>query len=420
MFNSAILEVIIGIIFVYSLLSILVTQINNVVSNLLKLRARHLRYGIEHLIVDPTLRAKLVTHPLVQLVEGLALPGQQLSMAEAEEIASGKVNNVTWIDPQTFVRVLMSLIQSDSNRDLFGPLLKIVEEMPAGTTKRRLRTLINRVQEDGAQLPALYSFVDSMEERLYGEALKEALDKIDDEIGALGLEADGVMQLMAGLRQLDEPYLRTALETVLAGARTLEDAQQRLEKWFNEAMDLVSATFGRTMQYFSLFSGLMVALLLNVDSLHLARTLWEDPALRQVVAAAAETAVNDPAFAASIQGTTPGTEEETTEPPAADSEDEDAVANVQRSAAEAGSTLNTLLELRLPLGWYYEDLNASATPENSIRRSDSRNLWNLLPGSNPGWLGLLVAKLLGIGATMVAIAQGAPFWFSILNRITRG
>ena len=60
MFDSPILEVIVGMIFIYSLLSVLVTQINTVVATVLRLRARHLLEGITELVQDPILRAKLV------------------------------------------------------------------------------------------------------------------------------------------------------------------------------------------------------------------------------------------------------------------------------------------------------------------------------------------------------------------------
>ena len=49
---------------------------------------------------------------------------------------------------------------------------------------------------------------------------------------------------------------------------------------------------------------------------------------------------------------------------------------------------------------------------------DTRNLWNVLPGGNPGWFGLLVEKLVGLLLTTIAVMQGAPFWFDLLRRAT--
>ncbi len=49
-----------------------------------------------------------------------------------------------------------------------------------------------------------------------------------------------------------------------------------------------------------------------------------------------------------------------------------------------------------------------------------RNLWLLDPANNPNWLGLIVRKLLGVVVTVIAIMQGAPFWFDLLQRLVRG
>jgi hypothetical protein len=36
----------------------------------------------------------------------------------------------------------------------------------------------------------------------------------------------------------------------------------------------------------------------------------------------------------------------------------------------------------------------------------------------PNWLALTLLKLSGLLLSMVAVAQGAPFWFDLLGRVT--
>jgi hypothetical protein len=55
---SPILEVLIGKIFLYRLLSILVTQNNDFIANILKLRAKYLKNAIAEKIRDEQIRAK--------------------------------------------------------------------------------------------------------------------------------------------------------------------------------------------------------------------------------------------------------------------------------------------------------------------------------------------------------------------------
>ena len=56
LFNSSILEVVIGVIFVYLLLSILCTSANEWAATLTRRRAKMLRQGIEQLLADQPLR----------------------------------------------------------------------------------------------------------------------------------------------------------------------------------------------------------------------------------------------------------------------------------------------------------------------------------------------------------------------------
>ena len=54
---QGIIQVAIGMIFVYSLLSILVTTLNTVITNVLRWRAKHLKAALESLITDPEVQA---------------------------------------------------------------------------------------------------------------------------------------------------------------------------------------------------------------------------------------------------------------------------------------------------------------------------------------------------------------------------
>ena len=67
--NAAIIEVAIGLIFIFSLLSILVTQINNIIINILNLRADRLKEQLDVMLSDPVVRAKIMTHPLIRMVD---------------------------------------------------------------------------------------------------------------------------------------------------------------------------------------------------------------------------------------------------------------------------------------------------------------------------------------------------------------
>jgi len=424
MIDSAILEVIIGMIFIFSLLSILVTQINSLISTFFRLRARHLRDGINELVQDPILRAKIFTHPLIRLVDDqMVLPAQVISDEDAEKIAQGKVNDLSWIPEQTFVSVLINLIQVSSDKELFGALLNVVDGMPSGPDRRKLRLALNKIVNTGEGVNELREIIDAIEEPIYRDALKQALDTIDDEIGQMGLEPNSVLSLMAGLRNVKNPYFRTALETILNTSQTLDDAHEKLGIWFEEGMTRATNNFTKHMQYFSLGIGLLIAVVINVDTINIARTLWEDPTIRTAL-----NSVVDQTDIASLEATYQEAVDrinenigevspEATPDPNVDTL-ADITADVEASTAEIGQTVDTLLDLRLPLGWTLTDLSElQGTANYDLLASDMNNFWNLTP-ANPNWLGNWLVKIIGWLATMIAIAQGAPFWFSLLRKVT--
>ena len=414
MLNSAVLEVIVGLVFVYSLLSILVTQINAVITNVLKLRAKHLRDGIDDLLTDTELQAKIYTHPLIRLVEGGFDFAKEITEDQAKLIASGDVNrDVTWIPPSTFVNVLLNIVKEDSDDLLYGKLNNIIEAMPATQEKRVLRALLYQIKNSGKGLDDLRVAIGELKGSQYAEPLRVALGQLEIEIGNLEVEPEGIGALLAGLKKVKNETFRVAMQTIVESSKTVDEARQNLESWFNDGMSRASQAFGRKMQYFSLLIGLLIAVFVNVDSLQLARALWEDPALRDSLATAAQT------FDTSSLTTTT-TPEATPEPGASStstSSSDGTLAAVTTSATEARQTLQQILNLGLPIGWHWDDLSSYSS--NDPLRQDVSNLWNLIPGNNPDyWLRLLLVKLVGWIATMIAIAQGAPFWFNMLNRLT--
>ncbi|QPC85025.1 hypothetical protein G4Y79_11850 [Phototrophicus methaneseepsis] len=435
MFDSPILEVIAGMIFIYSLLSILVTQINTVIATVLRLRARHLLEGINELVQDPILRAKVVTHPLIRLVKSdMVLPNQRIDEQQAEQIINAGVHAITWINPKTFTEVLMNLIKVDSDKELFGSLLEIVDGMPAGADRRRLRVIINRLTSSGEGLDELRQTIANLPEAIYREALTEALDDIDEEIGRMGLEPNSIVSLRAGLRNINNIYFRTALETILSTAQNMQEAGDQIQSWFDEQMDRTTTAYKRTMTFWSLLVGFVIAVLLNVDTLNIARTLWEDPALRAQVAAIAAT-TDLVALNAAAEGNLEAAA-------IGDSQSaEDVIAEIAERSEAALETVNTLMGLRLPLGWRLESVNtappltidtngdgvadaaaadAQLTATQQTLLWDPGNVWNFVPGNSPNWFSLWAGKILGVLATMIAIAQGAPFWFNLLSRLTGG
>src|SRR6266446_1200928 len=97
MFNSQILDVAIGMIFIYLLLSLMCSAANEVIESLLKKRAKHLEQGLRELLQDKALVAKVYNH---SLVNGL-FSGKYKSQSR---------NLPSYIPSENFALALMDLV----------------------------------------------------------------------------------------------------------------------------------------------------------------------------------------------------------------------------------------------------------------------------------------------------------------------
>src|SRR5215207_563864 len=179
--NSAIVEVIIGMVFVYSLLSILVTQINMVISNVLNLRAKHLKKAVKDLLLDPTIQARFLTHPLICLVNRPLDPNRQLSAQGAERVVESNTSEVTWIEPDVFADVLIDLVstQTQVERDLYAPLLRVANTVLDNAEKVQVNGLVRRLRSDSGRQDELRSLILNLSDPADRQALLQALSEIE-------------------------------------------------------------------------------------------------------------------------------------------------------------------------------------------------------------------------------------------------
>ena len=113
----------------------------------------------------------------------------------------------------------------------------------------------------------------------------------------------------------------------------LDAFRTQLEQWFDDAMNRVSGVYTRLSQYVMIILGIALAIGLNVNSVNVTRTLWESPTIREALVQSATAAAQKQAPSASNQpaNATPPTLAE-------------AVKNVQDATAQFEAT-------GIPFGW---------------------------------------------------------------------
>ena len=150
---------------------------------------------------------------------------------------------------------------------------------------------------------------------------------------------------------------------------TLHQAQLNVETYFNESMDRVSGWYKRQAQIILIVIASALVLIFNVDSIAITNDLATDPTMRASVVALAEGYISETA------GNSAGG---TGELPLID------------------QLTDVIDQTGLPFGWRQGNETIIAWPVDAA-----------------AW----IYKAIGLLITIVAVSQGAPFWFDTINKL---
>lgn len=327
---SGILDVAIGIVFVYLLLSLLCSALTEMCEAWARKRGKNLWKGLTELLYDPqgNFVEKLYRDPLIY------------GLYKGDSPSEKSRNLPSYIPPHNFALALINLILNGK------PL-----------TFNHLR--------------------DGIEQASIPNGVKSTLVMLLDTAG-----------------------------------NDLDKAIQNIEGWYNNAMERISGWYKRYAQIVSMFVGLFIAVVGNVDTITIANSLMNDNSLRAALVSAAQPYAQqaDPKSIALPAGTE-ATDFEKLENEAqaicvkavasARCLEKKAQAICAKEAASAECRYYTSLiqlgQLGLPIGWGTSDPR-TARPEGL-----------------PEWFN----KIAGLLLTGFAISFGAPFWFDILNKIMK-
>lgn len=87
-------------------------------------------------------------------------------------------------------------------------------------------------------------------------------------------------QLGRDIDSLSDPQIKRVLQGIYQRAEgDLATFQLAVEGWFDSAMERVSVAYKRRAMMISLLLSLLLAVVFNIDSIHLFRALWQHPSL---------------------------------------------------------------------------------------------------------------------------------------------
>ena len=243
---TVMLEVGIGIVFIYLLLSLVASSLTEWFARMTALRSNTLESGIRELLNDPAgtgLARAVYDHPLIK---GLYQNGKKPS----------------YIPSDLFARALVDVIAPAPAGGPTGAAFEELRQAVSGLSDTELK---NAVLALGMTLTRGPTAVPTSSTAPNGVALRAAVDRMTNPdvkgalLGLMGQSGGSVTNVLASVAE-----------------------------WFDAAMDRVSGWYKRDTQIVTLVVAAVVAVLLNGDTLMIADGLARDPAVRSAAVAAAQ------------------------------------------------------------------------------------------------------------------------------------
>jgi hypothetical protein len=428
MYLQEILEVAIGLVFVWLVVSIATMSLQEWLGNIINLRARDLEKVIIQMLSNKELARRFYEYPLIANLYNWSkrsgrkghlpsyIPSAKFGATVFDLIVQAGTDNSPVRTFTTEIEDQLASIESPEQQKLawddWNAILETARNITAsgfGTSaldslKYQIQSFAEKYAEMRPVIAKLFPQVDAY----YGQLV----DKSGASAGSVGDGGLAMRQFNLGMLALQDSYpvLSESMKAVLRqtevyglqGEQAVATTRANLESWFNDAMDRLSEMYKRRAQFIAFVIGILLALFLNVDSIRVATSLWREPTLRQAIIAQAQ--------AYSASNACPGS-------------------SSASGPLENIPALEKQLEaLNIPFGWAISAFDTGGKQCSLLPIKPGQilgfpgldeqqklvcfGITNLPLGMN-GWL----VKVLGMILTGMAAAQGAPFWFDVFKKI---
>ncbi len=410
MFGSVVLDVAIGMVFVFLLMSLIASAIQEMLSTFMQLRPANLLRGLVSLFSGDSLWGKDLVDSIYGhgLTRGLyADPHRDLTPHQVKDDVANPVLNSDTQQASAGVTAPPPPKSGFPFSRPLDPLRHLLRKVIGITPEKEVAGVKNQLL-----LPA---YIPS---RTFALAMIDILNR-DGETGDKLMNSI-TESLSKHQAQFTDNKAGEALFTLaLAAEGDIQKFQMNLENWYNDAMDRVSGWYKRYTQRVLLCIGLLLAVGFNVSSLVVARTLWSDRDARTAMTSAADAYVKAHPNATRDAGSS-----SSSTPPATGGAQDDKSSNgadLQKKLLESAEAFNTATSTALlPVGWKHPVTNWKIVWgdfENSKAPRWSREWWDAFDKDFGSGLRILLPLLAGWFITACAISLGAPFWFDMLNKI---
>jgi hypothetical protein len=357
MLSSGIIDLAIGLIFVFGVTAALSSAITELIARFLGLRGAYLLSGLRELLDDG--QASLVLSD-----SGHAYTEMQKLMRPGA-VPSDPPPSVTGALLGGPILGSQGMVGNIADR-------KITLEPDKQTGRLPRMTAGGRGWNLWSQRRSLPSYIS---DRSFAEAVIDLL--VPDAAGQTTMTT-----IQQNISKLPSP-LSPALQALVKNAGTdIGQFRTAVEHWYDDHMDRVSGWYKRHVAKITLAAGTILIVLFNINALTIGRTLYTESAVSTAVSTVAAKGAN------CSSGQAP----------------EACLASLQEQ-------LSAAVTAGLPIGW--GTVRDCAGPKTRCNWLDQRGIFSR--HGNSGWQLILV--LIGFLITIVALVPGAQFWFGLLSKI---
>jgi len=375
MLGSGVIDVAIGLAFVFGVTAALGSVFTELIARFLGLRGAYLLAGLRELLDGP--EGETVLNDAITSYDGMkALMTGPAPAATRAATAQRPARSATGALLGSPILRSQGMTSEISQRNLAvkprrpGRPPRVTTSATGLPWWRRPLSLASAIR-DRRSLPSYISA------KSFGEAVVDML--VPDKAGHTTMTA-----IHKGISLLPPEMgtLRNSLQALATNAGDdITSFRTSVEDWYDDHMSRVSGWYKRHVAKITIVIGAILVLLLNINTLTIGRTLYSNSVVRTAVSSVA-------AKSTSCQGK-----------------------DQQTCLADLQSQLSAAAQAGLPIGWRtVADCNA---PKASCNWLDRRGVFSRHGGS--GWQ--LVLVLAGFLVTVIALTPGARFWFDLLGRL---
>lgn len=284
--NSDLIDVALGLTFVFVLFSILVSAANEMIVALFKSRAAALWDAIGELLNgDDALRKAFYDHSLVASVKPPHSWGGTLTDRRL---------GPSYIEPRTFASVLLDIL-----KEPHAVLGRIENELLRTTAELRMGDVSGLARASSALASLASQLPDSADSNAIKSDLLRLRATLDDRSKSVTDFATALHEVLhllplrwraaleASAKDRSPGFEKTIRALTSNAAGSIERLRVGIEQWFDEGMGRASGWYKRWTQAVQFSLGLVLAIALNVDAIQIVRALDANSELRRSVSAQA-------------------------------------------------------------------------------------------------------------------------------------